>query len=119
MNPEATPLDCSRRSAARRRRDPRSTVALTCQLRVGGGPWRPASLVDLSQSGFRIAWLPSASIGSSLWVRIPGFEAMPATVRWRDMGGVGCQLARPLSQAVFEHISRKASAMALGGAMPY
>ena len=88
------------------RRDPRLPVALICQLRVGSGPWRPATLVDLSQSGFRIAWLPGGEVGRQLWVRIPGLEAMPATIRWRDLGGVGCEFTRPLSQPVVGHLTR-------------
>jgi hypothetical protein len=109
MNLEAAPLDRSQRSAARLRRDPRLPVALTCQLRIGTGPWRPATLVDMSRWGFRIAWLPSSAVGRSLWVRIPGLEAMPATIRWRDLGGVGCKFERPLSEIVIEHLARKAS----------
>ena len=108
MSLDAAPLDRSPRSAAKLRRDPRSPVALTCQLRIGSGPWRPATLVDLSCSGFRIAWLPSGGVGRPLWVRIPGLEAKPATIRWRDLGGVGCQFDRPLSSEVVEHLSRKA-----------
>ena len=108
MNVDAVPLDRSPRSAARLRRDPRASVALTCQLRIGSGPWRPASMVDLSCSGFRIAWLPGGGIGRQLWVRIPGLEAKPATIRWRDLGGVGCQFDRPLDMAVVDHLSRRA-----------
>jgi hypothetical protein len=104
---EAVPLDRSPRSAARLRRDHRASVALTCQLRVGSGPWRPASMVDLSCSGFRIAWLPNGGVGRPLWVRIPGLEARPATIRWRDLGGVGCQFERPLDSAVVDHLTRR------------
>ena len=105
---QTVPLDRRQRSAARLRRDVRLPIALTCQLRIGSGPWRPATMVDLSRSGFRIAWLPSGNAGRPLWVRIPGLEAMPATIRWRDLGGVGCQFERPLSSEVVEHLSRKA-----------
>ena len=63
-------------------------------------------MVDLSRSGFRIGWLPGGEVGRPLWVRIPGIEARPATIRWRDLGGVGCQFERPLSAAVVEHLSR-------------
>ena len=108
MNLEAVPLDRSPRSAARLRSHPRLPVAMTCQLRIGSGPWRPASMVDLSRTGFRIAWLPSGAVGRSLWVRIPGLEAMPATIRWRDLGGVGCQFERPLGVEVTEFLSRQA-----------
>ena len=105
---EAIPLDRDPRAAARLRRDPRAAIALTCQLRIGSSPWRPATLVDMSRTGFRIAWLPSGAAGRPLWVRIPGLEAMPATIRWRDLGGVGCQFERPLSDVVLEHLSRYA-----------
>ena len=107
MNVDSVPLDRSPRCAARLRRDPRSTVALTCQLRIGAGPWRPATMVDLSCSGFRIAWLPNGGIDRPLWVRIPGIEARQATIRWRDLGGVGCQFERPLGSAVVEHLSNR------------
>lgn len=109
MNLELTPLDRNRHTAARLRRDPRLPVALTCQLRVGSGPWRPATVVDMSRWGFRIAWLPGSGVGNPLWVRIPGLEAMPASIRWRDLGGVGCRFERPLSEIVIEHLARKAS----------
>ena len=109
MNLEAGSLDRSRRSAARLRGDERLPVALTCQLRIGSGPGRPATMVDLSRFGFRIAWLPSGSVGSPLWVRIPRLEAMPATIRWRDLGGVGCRFERPLGVEVIEHLSRKSA----------
>jgi hypothetical protein len=107
MNLKPVPLDRSGRSAARLRRDPRLPVAMTCSLRIGNGPWRPASMVDLSRSGFRIAWLPSGSVGRPMWVRIPGLEAVPATIRWRDLRGVGCQFERPLDSAVIDHLARR------------
>ena len=106
MKADAASLDRNPGCAERLRREPRSAVAMTCQLRVGSGPWRPASLVDLSPSGFRVAWLPQCGAGRKLWVRIPGFEAMPATIRWRDHRGVGCQFARPVHRAVVDHLSR-------------
>ena len=100
------PLDYSPRLAARLRREPRASVAITCQLRADSSGWRPASLVDLSADGFRIAWLPKCAIGRQIWVRLPGFEAMAAIVRWRDNRGVGCQFVRPLHNSVIEHICR-------------
>jgi len=106
MRVEAASLDRNARSAARLRREARSAVAFTCQLRVGAGPWRVASMVDLSCEGFRLAWLPDCAVGKTLWVRIPGIEARLATVRWRDDRGVGCQFDRPLHQAVIDFLSR-------------
>ena len=106
MRAQAAPLDRSESCAARLRREARSAVAFTCQLRVGNGPWRAASMVDLSCEGFRLAWLPDCAAGKNLWVRIPGIEARLATVRWRDDRGVCCQFERPLHQAVIDFLSR-------------
>ena len=102
-------LDRHARSAARMRRQARAPVAFTCQLRVGNGSWRMASMVDLSCEGFRLAWLPDCAVGRDLWVRIPGIEARQATVRWRDDRGVGCQFTRPLHEAVIGFLSRATS----------
>jgi hypothetical protein len=106
MASDAAPLDRSRQSAARLRHETRLPVAFTCQLRVGNGAWRLASMVDLSCDGFRLAWLPDCAAGKELWVRLPGLEARQATVRWRDDRGVGCRFARPLHAAVIDFLSR-------------
>ena len=109
MNAEAAPLDRTHSHAARLRRDPRASVATTCQVRIGSGPWRLASVADVSRSGFRLAWLPQCSVGRQLWVRFPGLEAMPATIRWRNHAGVGCEFDRTLHVAVIDHFTRRAS----------
>ena len=107
MGIEAFPLkDTSPRSAAWLRKEARSPVAFTCQLRVGSGPWRPASMVDLSCQGFRLAWLPDCSAGRQVWVRMPGLEARRATVRSCDQRGIGCEFDRPLHAAVIDFLSR-------------
>ena len=115
MRPDVAPLDRSQSRPARLRREARSAVAFTCQLRVGNGPWRAASVVDLSREGFRLAWLPDCAAGKDLWVRIPGLEAKPATVRWRDNRGVGCRFERPLHQAVIDFLSRATNRQIPGG----
>jgi hypothetical protein len=107
--PETVPLDRSARSLARLRHETRSPVAFTCQLRVGNGAWRLASMVDLSCDGFRLAWLPDCTVDKEVWVRLPGIEARRATVRWRDDRGVGCMFASPLHAAVIDFLSRATS----------
>ena len=106
MGFEAFPLDRDQRSAARLRKEPRSPVAFTCQLRIGHGAWRPASMVDLSCQGFRLSWLPECSTGRKVWVRMPGLEAKLATVRSCDHRGVGCEFDTPLHAAVIDFLSR-------------
>ena len=104
--PEPVTLDRNAGSLRRLRREPRSPVAFTCQLRVGHGAWRQASVVDLSPEGCRLAWLPDCTVGKELWLRLPGLEARRATVRWRDDRGVGCLFVSPLHRAVIDFLSR-------------
>lgn len=106
MTREDAPPDRIERRPTRPRSEARSPVAFTCQLRVGNGAWRTASMVDLSCEGFRLGWLPDCTVGRDVWVRIPGIEARMATVRWRDNRGVGCEFAQPLHAAVIGFLSR-------------
>ena len=95
---EAT--SCNRASAER------AEVTLLCEVRQGAAPWKLARLDDISQSGFRIAWLPEASMGRPLRIRIPGLHMLSADIRWQKGKAVGCSFAEPLHVAVFEHILR-------------
>ena len=108
---EALALDRSARSAARLRHDPRAPLAITCRLRIGGGPWRVASVVDISRSGFRLAWLPHCAVGTTVWLRLPGLEALPGVIRWHDIAGVGCEFAQPRHPSVIEHLARRGPAL--------
>ena len=77
-------------------------------LRIASGPWKPGRIDDLSPQGFRIGWVPQCAIGRRLWVRLPGLEAVPATVRWKSNGGAGCEFDRPLHAIIVEHVARRA-----------
>ena len=98
--PEAT--TCNRESAQR------AEVTLLCDVRQGLTPWQLARLDDISQSGFRIAWLPDAAPDKPLRIRIPGLQMLTAKIRWQKGKVVGCAFAEPLHVAVFEHILRQA-----------
>ena len=104
MRHESIPLDtaCSREFAQR------AGISLLCEVRQGAGPWRLVRLDDLSQSGFRIAWLPDATTRTPLRIRIPGLDIQSAHIRWQEGKAVGCDFAGPLHVAVFEHILRQA-----------
>ena len=92
-------------SAACSRETPnRAEVTLLCEVRQGMTPWKLARLDDISQSGFRIAWLPDASKAKPLRIRIPGLHMLTAEIRWQRGKSVGCAFAEPLHVAVFEHI---------------
>jgi hypothetical protein len=106
MMVEPIPSNRSTRADGLARKETRLPVAFSCQLRTGSGPWRSASMTDLSCQGFRLAWLPECEPGRQLWVRIPGLEARTAMVRWRDDRGVGCEFLHPLHAAVIHFLSR-------------
>ena len=93
---------CNRESAQR------AEVTLLCEVRQGLTPWKMARLDDISQSGFRIAWLPDATMAKPLRIRIPGLHMLLAEIRWQKGKSVGCEFAEPLHVAVFEHILRAA-----------
>jgi hypothetical protein len=105
-NPASSPGACARETATR------AELSLVCEVRQGFGPWKLARLEDISQTGFRIAWLPEADENKQLRIRIPGLQVLNANLRWRKGKAVGCAFAEPLHVAVFEHILRRAEAEA-------
>ena len=98
----------SYRKPSDRERANRAAVSLTCEVRQGTRPWKVAKLEDISESGFRIAWLPNCRLDTPLWVRIPGLQLLSAHIRWQDNNAVGCEFTHPLYPAVFEHIAQRA-----------
>ncbi len=93
---------------ANRETHSRSSVTLRCEVRHGQRPWKLVRLENLSQAGFQIAWLPDASMGQALKIRIPGLQALDASIRWQRDKVVGCEFSAPLHVAVFDHILRQA-----------
>ena len=87
-------------------RNSRARVSLTCEVRQGTRPWKQTRLEDISQKGFRIAWLPNCRPELPLRIRIPGLQLLSAHIRWQDNGAVGCEFTEPLHVAVLEHLVR-------------
>ena len=86
----------------------RAEVTLLCEVRQGITPWKLARLDDISQDGFRIAWLTDATTTKPLRIRIPALHMLSAEIRWQRSKAVGCEFSEPLHIAVFEHILRAA-----------
>lgn len=99
--PIPVPADCSREFAQR------EEVVLLCEVRQGTRPWKMARLEDISQAGFRIAWLAECRPDLPLRIRIPGLQLLTADIRWQQGKAVGCAFSEPLHIAVFEHIVRQ------------
>lgn len=89
----------------------RAEVTMMCEVRQGTAPWAMVRLDDISQTGFRIAWLPACKPDKPLRIRIPGLAMLTANVAWHEGKSVGCAFAEPLHVAVFEHIVRQADAV--------
>ena len=105
MQPELHTETSSRsRDAAKR-----EGVGLICDVRQGFTPWKRVQLQDISQAGFRIAWLSAADLSKPLRIRIPGLQLLSAEIRWQRDKAVGCAFTEPLHIAVFEHIVRQSN----------
>lgn len=102
QSPVDESVECKRQASER------ATVSIACEVRQGTRPWRFVLLEDLSQTGFRMTWLPGMLDGVPLRIRIPGLQVLSADVRWRSNEGAGCQFENPLHIAVFDHIRSQA-----------
>jgi len=91
---------------------PRARLALLCEVRQGTRPWKLVRLSDLSETGFRLAWLPDYDLGAPVRIRIPGMEVLSAKICWQRGKQIGCEFASPLHVAVFENIVRLAGGSA-------
>ena len=89
----------------------RTRLAILCEVRQGIRPWKMARLSDLSETGFKLAWLPDYNPGQPLKIRIPGIETLNARICWHEGKQIGCAFASPLHVAVFEHLVRTAGGM--------
>jgi len=87
----------------------RAPVALTCDIRQGQRPWAQSRLLNLSETGFCIVWLPALEHRRGLWLRIPGLQLLKANIRWRSGAMMGCEFEQRLHPAVFDHIVRQAN----------
>lgn len=102
--PISSDLGCTRGNPVR------AEVTLLCEVRQGSQAWKSARLEDISQAGFKIAWLPAARNDVPMRIRIPGLQVLTAHIRWQQDSAIGCEFAEPLHIAVFEHIVRQCAA---------
>jgi hypothetical protein len=97
----------TQRRPASNRREARLPASILADVRAGALAWRKSRLTELSLHGFKLSWLPNATVGRSVTVRMPGIEPLRATIRHIDRDGVGCEFERPLSPYVLEHLARR------------
>jgi hypothetical protein len=91
-------------TAGDHRRALRKAVRMRAYLRDRGTTRFLIDVVDLSVTGFRAETSFTLWPGTTVWLKMPGMEALEAVVAWRDQFRYGCAFAKPLHPAVFDHI---------------
>lgn len=86
----------------------RINVLIGVKVRRSGESWFSSRIADLSVSGFRLDSFLKLTVGSDLWIMLPGFEGRRATVLWTRGHEAGCAFEAPLHPAIFDHIARRA-----------
>lgn len=91
------------------RRDERKGVRLSAMVRRDSTMRFPVDILDLSVSGFRFHAGANLTVGTRVWLTIPGMQGLEATISWERKGDFGCQFDRLLHPAVLDHIVRNCS----------
>jgi len=73
-------------------------------LREPGCSAAPVKVHDLPRRGFRTEMPSRLHRESQVFLKLPGFESMPATVAWCSSFELGCKFDRPLNDVIFERI---------------
>jgi hypothetical protein len=85
----------------------RGDVQIDGELReVGGGKHR-IKIVDLSSSGFRVFSLTYIKVDKVVYLTIPGFTPLEATIAWHEKDYYGCRFTSQLHIAIYDHIIQK------------
>lgn len=89
---------------ADQRTDSRRPVNLNASFRVGGTPGIGCVVSNISIAGFMAKSYAPVDPGSEIWLRVPGFDAVPARVIWAEDGRIGCQFEPPLDPHILVRI---------------
>lgn len=86
------------------RRGDRRALDLTASLAMTGGAGIGCVISNISTTGFMARTYAAVAEGGSIWLRIPGFPALPARVIWSRDGRIGCAFDRLLDNAALGHL---------------
>ena len=84
----------------------RDEVSIPGEIRERGGGKQKISVIDLSQSGFKMHCMFLIPEDRMVFLTMQGLEPMEARIAWHRHDFYGCEFKRPLYQAVFEHVIR-------------
>ena len=84
---------------AEQRQTRRRAVNFAAILESEGVSSQPVNVLDISEQGFRIVTAAQVGQGSSMLIKLPGMEAVRATVVWAKDGQIGCSFEDELHPA--------------------
>ena len=84
----------------------RGDVAIVGTIRAVGNLKCTIKVVDISTTGYRMECLTYLSDNQVILLTMPGFEPLQARIVWQTEWMYGCEFARPLYIAIYEHIVR-------------
>jgi hypothetical protein len=88
-----------------RRRSPRAPVSLDARIGRGGLDRTLCKVADLSVHGARIHSYSGLRRGAVIWLTLPLFGQVAATVMWADDFEAGCQFHHALDDVAFETLT--------------
>lgn len=98
---------------AEARRICRGDVAIAAEIRAWGGQKTKVKIVDISQTGFRMECLTFLADCHVIFLTIPSFQQMEASIVWQTEWMYGCRFTRPLYPAIYDHIVKAHPALAV------
>ncbi len=88
------------------RKHHRGRTGIVGGIRAVGGKKSPTKVIDISATGFRMESMTYLLGNQVVFLTMPGFESLEATIIWQTEWMYGCQFKRPLHTAIYEHIVR-------------
>ncbi|MEP7348839.1 MAG: PilZ domain-containing protein [Sphingorhabdus sp.] len=84
----------------------RGSVSIAADIREKGGGRNKISILDLSQTGFRMQCGMDIPDDRVIFLTIPGFSQLESRIAWRKDWIYGCKFIQPLHPAIYDHIVR-------------
>jgi PilZ domain len=85
----------------------RLNVRMKAYLREPGSIKFDVDVLDLSVLGCRIETSANLVVGSPIYISVAGIAPLEGLVAWRKGWLYGCAFARPLHNAVLDHIVKQ------------
>lgn len=89
------------------RQQDRVALEGTVRSRHPGTKGYPTRIHDLSPGGCRVELSYEPRIGETVWIALPGIEAIESRICWCDRFTAGVAFTKPLYPSVFDMIAKK------------